>query len=140
MVPTPDTGSAEADLKEQIRYLTTFYASPTGRIMGQFLAEAQSDSEFASLFQERFLRPRREIAGIILDRAVHRGEIDCSLDRELVLDLIYGPVMYRQMIMQASFDHKRVDAMVSALFRGLSRKPASVAPHRRRKTDKRSNG
>src|ERR1700746_2557615 len=45
MVPNPDTGSAEADLKEQIHYLATFYTSPTGRIFGQFLAEAQSDRE-----------------------------------------------------------------------------------------------
>src|SRR5215469_11370976 len=49
MVPIPDTGSAETDFKEHIHYLAAFYTSPTGRILGQFLAAAQSDSEFASL-------------------------------------------------------------------------------------------
>ena len=119
MVPNPDTGSAEADLKEQIHYLATFYTSPTGRIFGQFLAEAQSDREFACLLRERFVKPRREIAGVIFDRAVKRGEIDPSLDRDLVLDLIYGPVLYRLLIVQSPFGRKRVDALVSTLFQGL---------------------
>ena len=122
MVPNPDTGSAEADLKEQIHYLATFYTSPTGRIFGQFLAEAQSDREFACLLRERFMKPRREIAGVIFDRAVRRGEVDASLDRDLVLDLIYGPVLYRLLIVQSPFGRKRVDALVSTLFQGLRRR------------------
>jgi AcrR family transcriptional regulator len=120
-VPNPDTGSAEADLKEQIHYLATFYTSPTGRIFGQFLAEAQSDREFAVLLRERFMKPRREIAGVVFDRAVKRGEVDAALDRDLVLDLIYGPVLYRLLIVQSPFGRKRVDALVSTLFQGLRR-------------------
>lgn len=119
MVPNPDTGSAETDLKEQLQYLIAFYTSPTGRIYGQFLAEAQSDSDFAALLRERFLKPRREIVGVIFDRAVQRGEIDRSLDRDLILDLIYGPIIYRVLVLHAPFDRERVAAMVSALFRGL---------------------
>ena len=121
MVPNPDTGSAESDLKVQIHHLASFYTSPTGRIFGQFLAEAQSDREFAGLLRERFMKPRREIAGIIFDRAVKRGEVDSSLDRDLVLDLLYGPVLYRLLIMQSPFERKRVDALVSTLFQGLRR-------------------
>lgn len=119
MVPNPDTGSAEMDLKEQIHYLAGFYTSPTGRIFGQFLAEAQSEPEFASLLRERFLKPRREIAGVLLDRARKRGEVDPDLDRDLVLDLIYGPVMYRLLVMQEPFERERTDRLVSTLFRGL---------------------
>jgi AcrR family transcriptional regulator len=119
MVPNPDTGSAETDLKEQIHYLATFYTSPTGRIFGQFLAEGQSEPEFANLLRERFLKPRREIAGVILDRARKRGEVDPDLDRDLVLDLIYGPVMYRLLVMQEPFERERTDRLVSTLFRGL---------------------
>jgi AcrR family transcriptional regulator len=136
MVPTPDTGSAEADLKEQLYYLTAFYASPTGRIFGQFVAEAQNDSEFASLLRDRFMKPRREIAGVILDRAVKRGEIDRTLDRDLILDLIYGPIIYRLMVLQSPFEHQRANAMVSALFRGIARGSTSLPSHRRDDKDK----
>jgi AcrR family transcriptional regulator len=119
MVPNPDTGSAEGDFKEQLHYMTKFYTSPTGRIFGQFLAEAQSDNDFAALLRERFLKPRREIVGVIFDRAMKRGEIDSSLDREVVLDLIYGPAIYRVMILQTPFEREKADSMISALFRGL---------------------
>lgn len=119
LVPTPDTGSAERDFKEQLHSLITFYASPTGRIFGQFLAEGQSDKEFAALFRERFLKPRREFVGVIFDRAVKRGEIDRNLDRELVLDLIYGPAIFRLMAEHAPLDREVGETMVSVLFRGL---------------------
>ena len=126
MVPNPDTGSAEVDLKEQLQHLIDFYTSPTGRIYGQFLAEAQSDKEFAELLRERFIKPRREIVGVIFDRAVQRGEIDPRLDRDLILDMIYGPVLYRLLVVRASFEPEKVAAMVSALFRGLGTKAVSV--------------
>jgi AcrR family transcriptional regulator len=126
MVPNPDTGSAETDLKEQLQYLIAFYTSPTGRIYGQFLAEAQSDTDFATLLRERFVKPRREIVGVIFDRAVQRGEIDHSLDRDLILDLIYGPVIYRLLVIRAPFERERADAMVSTLFRGIGTGPTKV--------------
>jgi|SRR5215469_9287295 len=133
MVPTPDSGSAETDFREQLYSLITFYASPTGRIFSQFLAEGQSDKEFATLFRERFIKPRREAVGVIYDRGVKRGEIDSNLDRELVLDLIYGPAILRLMIEHAPLNRHASDAIVSALFRGLRNEP-STADHSKRRT------
>jgi AcrR family transcriptional regulator len=118
-VPTPDTGSAKRDIQQQLRSAMVFYKSRAGRVLGQFLAEAQSDTEFAELFRERFLKPRREVTGAIFDRGVRRGEIDPKLDRELVIDMIYGPVVYRMMVGHAPLDRKMADRVVSTLFGGL---------------------
>ncbi|MGD0443894.1 MAG: TetR/AcrR family transcriptional regulator [Edaphobacter sp.] len=122
MVPTPDTGTGEEDFKVQLHSLITFYNSPTGRIFSQFLAEGQIDREFASLFRERFLKPRREAVGVIFDRAVKRGEIDPSVDRELGLDLIYGPAIFRLMAGHSPLDPEAAEAMISTLFRGMGNK------------------
>lgn len=122
MAPNPDTGSAEGDFREQLYKLFKFYSSPSGRMLGQFIAEGQSDPEFASLFLERFLKPRRELVGIIFDRGRSRGEIDAKLDRELVLDLIYGPAIYRLLTGMGPLDRAWVDTMISGLFRGLAAK------------------
>jgi AcrR family transcriptional regulator len=130
-VPIPDTGSAERDFKEQLYALSKFYVSPAGRILAQFIAEGQSDSEFASLFRERFLKPRRELVGVILDRAIKRGEIARSLDRELILDLIYGPAIYRLLTKRAPLNRQAADAIISTLFRGLSNKSASSGSTKR---------
>lgn len=119
MVPIRDTGNAERDFKEQLCALFAFFESPAGKLLGQFLGEGQIDEEFARLFRERFIKPRRELVGVIFDRAVERGEIRTGLDRELVLDMIYGPGFYRMMIRHAPLGPEAVDAMVSALFQGL---------------------
>ncbi len=115
MAPTPDTGSLRSDILEQLRSLTVFYMSPAGHILGQFIAESQIDREFASLFRERFIEPMHEAVGIIFDRGVERGEIGQNLNRELVLDLIYGLAIYRMIVSHASLEDKLADEMASIL-------------------------
>jgi len=122
MVPMPDTGSVKRDILEHCRSLITFYKSPAGRILGQFVMEGESDKEFASLFRERFLRPRREAAGVIFDRGIQRGEIDQNVNRELVLDMIYGPTIFRLFVGHSPLDDKLADEMVSILFGALDKK------------------
>jgi AcrR family transcriptional regulator len=119
MVPTPDTGSLRSDILEQLRSLAVFYMSPAGHILGQFIAESQIDKEFAFLFRERFTKPMREAVGIIFDRGVERGEIAQNLNRELVLDLIYGLAIYRMIVSDASLEDKLADEMASILLGGL---------------------
>jgi AcrR family transcriptional regulator len=119
MVPIRDTGSAERDFKEQLQLLFAFFDTPAGLVLRHFLAEGQVDGEFASLFRDRFIKPRRETIGVIFDRAVERGQIRRGLDREVVLDLLYGPGFYRLLIRHESLGRKKVDEMVSTLFQGF---------------------
>jgi AcrR family transcriptional regulator len=127
MVPMADTGSFRGDILKQIHSAIAFYRSPTGRILGQFVAESQIDREFASLLRKRFLKPRREAVRAIFDRGAKRGEIDKDLDRELVLDLIYGTAIYRMIVGHAQLDSKLADRMVSILFEGLGSKSATLS-------------
>jgi hypothetical protein len=105
-----------------------FYTSPAGRVLGQFVAESQIDQEFASLFRKRFLKPRREAIGVVFDRGVERGEIDQNFDRELVLDLIYGPAIFRMVVGHAPLEVKLADEMVSILFGGLDNRSPKKPP------------
>ena len=113
MILVPDTGDAERDLAELLRSSMSFYSSATGRIFGEFLAESQSDPEFAVLFRERFLKPRRDATRKVLDRAMKRGEIDHTLDQEVVLDLIFGPMVFRLMASHGPLNKTEADAMIS---------------------------
>src|SRR5271170_689937 len=91
----PDTGSAELDFTRQLKSVMAFYTSPLGRLFCQFIAEGQSDPVFLSLFRERFLYARRNAARVMWQRGVDRGEIRKEIDGEIVLDLIYGPMIFR---------------------------------------------
>jgi len=127
MMPTPDTGSARRDILEQLRATMVFYRSPAGRVLGQFVAESQIDKGFASLFRERFLKPRREASRVVFNRGVQRGEIEQNLNWELVLDMMFGSVVYRLIIGHNPLEDKLPDEMVSILFGGLDKDSSNGA-------------
>lgn len=120
-VGIPDTGSAEQDFIVQMQSVIAFYLSPLGKIFSQFIAEGQSDPEFLKLFRERFLYARRDAARIMWQRGVQRGEVREEVDSEIVLDLIYGPMIFRLLVGHGSLSNEEAATMVKVVFRGLHR-------------------
>lgn len=118
-VALPDTGSAEVDFTEQLKSVMAFYRAPLGRLFCQFIAEGQSDASFLTLFRERFLFVRRDAARIMWRRGVDRGEIRDDVDSDIVLDLIYGPMIFRLLAGHGSISDSESEALVRAVFRGI---------------------
>jgi len=118
-VPLPDTGSAEQDFTEQLKSVMTFFTTPIGRLFCQFIAEGQSDTNFLELFRNRFLHARRDSARVMWRRGVDRGDIRDDLDSELVLDLIYGPMVWRLLAGHAPVAEEDSGAVVKAVFQGI---------------------
>ncbi len=118
-VAMPDTGSAERDFTEQLKSVMAFYRSPLGRLFCQFIAEGQSDPGFLALFRDRFLYARRDAARVMWRRGVDRGEIRRELDSEIVLDLVYGPMIFRLLAGHGSLNDHESEAMIEAIFGGL---------------------
>jgi AcrR family transcriptional regulator len=115
----PDTGSAQRDFTQQLRDTIAFYKSPQGRMLGQFLAEGQSDAGFLKVFRDRFLKPRRDTLLAIWQRGVERGEIRQDVDGELGLDLIFGPMVYRLLVGHGPLNEGEAAAFIDAIFRGV---------------------
>jgi AcrR family transcriptional regulator len=124
-VSMPDTGSAEQDFTEQLKSVMAFYTSPLGRLFSQFIAEGQSDANFLQQFRQRFLYARRDTARVMWRRGVDRGEIREEIDSEMVLDLIYGPMIFRLLAGHGSLGDRESEAMIKTLFSGL-RRPGSL--------------
>jgi AcrR family transcriptional regulator len=118
-VTMPNTGSAITDFTLQLQSVITFYKSPLGRLFGQFIAEGQSNPGFLALFRERFLYARRDAARVMWQRGVLRGEIRRELDPEIILDLIYGPMIFRLLAGHGSLCKQDSQAMVEAIFGGI---------------------
>lgn len=117
-----DTGSAKRDFMEHLKNTIAFYTSPEGRVLRQFLAEGQSDPHFLKVFRERFLKPRRDSLLEIWRRGVERREIRANLDGELVLDLIFGPMVYRLLAGHGPLNEKEAATIVDAVFCGVQEK------------------
>jgi AcrR family transcriptional regulator len=120
MVAMPDTGSAQQDFLEQFSTAIEFYKSWSGGIIRQFIAEGQSDPEFLATFRERFINLLREGPRRMWQRGVDRGQIRADVDRELFLDLIYGPMIYRLLVGCGPLDHSQATAIINLVFHAVA--------------------
>ena len=94
--PTPDTGSLEGDLRRVAEsWIRLSNARRGGRTVAHFIAEIQSDPELAVAWRERFVNRIRKERRPIIERAIARGEIPAGSDRELIMDVLYGPLYHR---------------------------------------------
>ena len=88
-----NTGSLRGDLLARFRpWIRQLNEQPFGRVIAGLVAEAQIDPEFAKLYLEHFVQPRRDATRALLVRAIDREEIAADTDLEVTLDLLYGPV------------------------------------------------
>jgi AcrR family transcriptional regulator len=118
--PDPDTGNAHEDFRMALRGLIHFYASPSGRIFAQLVAEAQYDTAVAEELRDRLVGSRRRLVGAIWERGVARGELSPEVDQEVALDLVFGPAMYRLVARHAPLDDAAADKIVDTAMRGMA--------------------
>lgn len=118
--PDPDTGSAHEDFRLALRGMFHFYASPSGRIFAQLVAEAQFDPAVAVEFRDRLVGSRRRLVRAIWDRGVARGELSPDVNPEVAIDLVFGPAMYRLVAGHAPLAQSAADEIVDAAMRGLA--------------------
>lgn len=114
----PDTGSIYTDLSQQMRQLIRVFCSRRGRIVAAILAAGQSERRVLTSFRDRFMMPRREEAYATVDRAIARGELRRNIDRDLLLDSLYGPVYMRFLIQHDPLTPEFVDHLCEMVLRG----------------------
>ena len=122
-VPTAqrNTGSLRGDLLARLRpWLRQLNDQPFGRVIAGLIAEAQTDPEFAKLYLEHFIYPRRDASRVLLVRAIERGEIAADADLEVALDLLYGPIYHRLLHQHAPLTDRFVQEVVNSVIRALA--------------------
>jgi len=63
--------------------------------VAHLIGQLQSDPELAGVWPERFVHRLRRKRMPIIDRAISRGEIPAATDRDVIMDLLYGPLYHR---------------------------------------------
>jgi AcrR family transcriptional regulator len=119
--PDPDSGSARGDFTIWLRGLFHFYTGPSGRVFAQLVGEAQFDPEVADELRDGLIRTRRAALETVWDRGVAHGELRADVDRDVAIDLIIGPALYRLMTSRGAMDDATADAIVDAAIHGLAR-------------------
>lgn len=118
-LPLPDTGSVFNDILIHATNLARFLTSREGEIIKELIGEGQFDSGLAEAYRTRYFDPRRLEARQLMERGIQRGELKENLDIELSIDLIYGPIFYRLLVIGEDLDDVYVENLVEYAFTGI---------------------
>jgi AcrR family transcriptional regulator len=96
---TEDHGSLEADVLAFLTRLRAVLRHPMiRRILPDIHAEAARSAPMRDL-NTQVAKARREQSQVVLDRAIARGELDQTVDRDLALDLLPAPLYWRMVVL-----------------------------------------
>jgi AcrR family transcriptional regulator len=115
----PQTDSAIADIREQMKRVARVYGGKVGRTIAAIVAEGQGDPETLRAFIHGYVKPRRADAKRVLQRGVDSGELRPDLDLEVVLDALYGPITYRMLVPHSPLTPAWAAALADHVFRDL---------------------
>jgi AcrR family transcriptional regulator len=120
--PLPDTGTLRGDLLDALHaWVRAVTLTPMGRLLADLIAEAQHDPELRAAWRDRVLEPLRFQHRIMLDRAIARGEIPATVDREVVLDLFFGAAQHRLLLGHLPLDEDFIREVVEVILNGIRR-------------------
>ena len=106
-------------LRHQLRQIAALFDSALGRGVATMLTAADTESEVARAFRNRFITARRDEGRALLSAAVLLGDLRGEFDPEIALDLIYGPLFYRLLMGHGGLGSGYADAIVECLVNGL---------------------
>jgi AcrR family transcriptional regulator len=115
----PDTGCVREDLRAQMQRLAGIFRGPRGRILRSLIGGGQSDPELIAAFSNRWLMPRRLEASGILQRGIDRGQLPAEIDRNMLLDTLYGPLYFRMLVGHGPLSTSFVDDVCDAVMSGV---------------------
>lgn len=116
-IPLPNTGKLESDLKQLLLASFKRLNTRTAELLRSLMAEAQVDESFKTKFRDTFIFSRRAGMRSLLEAAVNRGELPTDLDREFIIDILYGVIWYRLLIGHAPLDSRCADQLVASVTR-----------------------
>ncbi|KYZ77830.1 hypothetical protein AXX12_17360 [Anaerosporomusa subterranea] len=114
-----DTTSTRENFRRQLQSLAKVFNSTIGQTMLTIIAESGKDSEVARSFYLSYLAPNRLAAKRFLERGIAQGEINSSIDQDVALDMLYGPIYFLVLIYKKELDETYIDTLVDQVLRVL---------------------
>lgn len=93
----PDTGCTLCDIDESFNVFLSAYRTIRPDVLSALYADCAPDPELRAQYLATIMEPARTAVGHTLDRAVARGDLRDTIDRDLLLDMVGSLVHYRAM-------------------------------------------
>lgn len=113
-----DTGDLRTDLLTLVRESYDVLTAGPGRVLEGLVRQSGSSRELAAVVRSTNDARRRALHAA-LNRGVARGEVDPSVQHELVIDLLVGPIWTRRLVTDGSLTGADLEAIVDLTLRGV---------------------
>jgi AcrR family transcriptional regulator len=114
-VPVPDTGSLRDDLMEFARAIVANITEPEYEAIVRAVAsEARTEGALGQAAQE-FWRERLRLLRVIVLRGIDRGELASTVDPNVLLETLLGPLYLRLLITREPLDEAFLQLVVDQL-------------------------
>ncbi|MEM9610277.1 MAG: TetR/AcrR family transcriptional regulator [Actinomycetota bacterium] len=123
-IPVPDTGSLREDLRLLARSIIATNTSDAGSLRSRSLIAASTGSDELTRALHGFWAQRMAITGVIVERAIARGEVAEGVDPTLVIEAVAGPLWLRLLLTGEPLDDELADAVADLAAAGAQ----AIAP------------
>ena len=121
-ISLPDTGDTRQDLIVFLQERIEATQRPlVSKVLPALAAEGAGNPAFVEQFRQ-LQAPIRQMAFKLFERGIARGDLPTSLDHDLTLDLLLGPLVSRQLINVPRLDPALAPTIVDAVLYGVARK------------------
>jgi AcrR family transcriptional regulator len=124
----PVTVTAEEAIRARMRRLIKVVNGLFGKVVGELIAEGQSDPDILWEFYERHVSLRRASAVADIERGKTTGEFSTDTDAELLVDAIFAPVYYRLLLRFAPLTEKYGNDLIDQVLLGVRMKQKLSSP------------
>ena len=124
-VDVPDSGVLKVDLLALLHGAVEAFVRGRGQFVAQLIREAGHHPEITDLLYT-VIHTRRQAYRRVLALAIARGELAPSVDQDLLIDLLIGPIWTRMLITRDPITREYVDSIVEAVLVAFDVKPTAT--------------
>jgi AcrR family transcriptional regulator len=124
-VDVPDSGTLRADLLALLHGAEETFVRGRGQFIARLIREAGHHPEITDLVYT-VIHTRRQAYRRVLTLAIARGELAPSVDQDLMIDLLIGPLWTRLLISRDPITRDYVDSIVEAVLKACGVQPATT--------------
>ncbi|MFD5412775.1 TetR/AcrR family transcriptional regulator [Streptomyces nojiriensis] len=119
-LPVPATGSLYGDVRALLEVMSHVLRHPVASaVIPDLLVEAARNPEIAEAVRGALLDGQRRMAEGIVSDAVARGELPAGIDPAHALDLLIGPLYWRQVVVRDVVTGGHLDVLAHQVVAGL---------------------
>ena len=124
-VDVPDSGTLRVDLLALLHGAVEAFVRGRGQFVARLIREAGHHPEIADLLYA-VIHTRRQAYRRVLALAIARGELAPSIEQDLLIDLLIGPIWTRMLITRDPITHEYVDSVVEAVLTAFAVQPTTT--------------